>query len=282
MSTIPAVPTSYTTGDQYKADANKAWESELNTLDTLPNAFSQLIYIMFVMMPTKEKEVGGQMEYQDYLMDQVSNQLVPRLDDIKNDFNTIINNPDDTSSLYQAGADALYQANEILELIYTNPNLSSNTQLVDNVTSALEGLFVYGQVGDTCSIQVETVSESILINNQWETIEVPQLTPYFWSTPYGDCTGGGMEVADYWSGLEVGYAHGESSQSSLSAYESQLQQWTADLNELSTTFTDFSKTATSVFQFYMGEEKQLLSILDNCLQDLSKGEQQAINNEITS
>ena len=58
MSTIPAVPTSYTTGDQYKSDANKAWESELNTLDTLPNAFAQLIYIMFVMMPTKEKEVG--------------------------------------------------------------------------------------------------------------------------------------------------------------------------------------------------------------------------------
>ncbi|MCB1068438.1 MAG: hypothetical protein KDK56_09675, partial [Simkania sp.] len=86
----------------------------------------------------------------------------------------------------------------------------------------------------------------------------------------------------YEEGNGIGNGGGYGSGQYFSEYESQQQQWTADLNELSTTFTDFSKTATSVFQFYMGEEKQLLSILDNCLQDLSKGEQQAINNEITS
>jgi hypothetical protein len=276
-------------------EANQKWDDELDTLDTLPNAFSQLIYIMFVMMPTKEKEVGGQMEYQDYLMDQVSNQLVPRLDDIKNDFNEIIN-AGPTAPIFDgsdSGDDAIAQANNILLLVYTNPNLSSNSQLTSNVESAISSLFCCEYYGngslETYQITMTQVPVDVTINGQAQTVEVPQLEGEYCEGNYvgkdnatwKSCDAGEI-LAGYWSGASLyydgGYGHGEG----LSEYESQQQQWTADLNELSTTFTDFSKTATSVFQFYMGEEKQLLSILDNCLQDLSKGEQQAINNEITS
>ncbi|WP_420422071.1 hypothetical protein [Simkania sp.] len=279
---MSSVQTSYYSPDYFKEQANQMWESELNTLDTLPNAFSQLIYIMFVMMPSKEKSIGGEMEYQDYLMDQVSQELVPLLDDIKNDFNTITSDPSNTAANEVAGANALAAAQEILYILYTNPNLSSNAQLVDGVTSALEGLFAYGTVGQDESIQLEPVTYEIVIDDQWETVQGVQLVPYSWSTPYGDGTGGGIEVESYWTGSTVGVSSSDPDPDHLSAYESELQQWTADLNEISTDFTDFSKTATSVFQFFMGEEKQMLSILDNCLQDISKGEQQAINNEITS
>ncbi|CCB89857.1 hypothetical protein [Simkania negevensis] len=313
MSTIPAVPTSYTTGDQYKSDANKAWESELNTLDTLPNAFAQLIYIMFVMMPTKEKSIGGEMEYQDYLMDQVSDQLIPRLDSIKEDFNSCTGlKPEDVVNSLKGftfgkdpgscpGSDAVSEANSILQLVYLNPNLASNSQLQANVTSAISdlmttGLMYNGLDNNYVKIVMTSVPMNVTVNGTEETVDVPQIQGEYcansasgqptddWQVMSVDGTGWALEAM--WSGtFEYTHVASGSQQGKgegLSSYENMIQEKTADMNELSTTFTDFSKTATSVFQFFMGEEKQMLSILDNCLQDISKGEQQAINNEITS
>lgn len=311
MSTIPAVPTSYTTGSQYMSEADQKWNDELNTLDTLPNAFAQLVYIMFVMMPTKEKEVGGKMEYQDYLMDQVSDQLIPRLDNIKEDFNNCTGiNPNSILTTLEGftfgtdpgscfGSDAVSEANSILQLVYLNPNLASNTQLQSNVTSAISdlmttGLMYNGIESDNNYVEIVMVNVpmDVTVNGQEETIDVPQIQGQYcassstgsptddWKPMSVDGTGWALETV--WSGTFEFTHSGNGSGSGLSAYENKIQQWTADLNELSTDFTDFSKTATSVFQFFMGEEKQMLSILDNCMQDIAKGEQQAINNEITS
>lgn len=309
MSTIPAVPTSYTTGSQYMSEADQKWNDELKTLDTLPNAFAELIYIMFVMMPTKEQEVGGKMEYQDYLMDQVSDQLIPRLDKIKDDFDSCTGlNPNDVENTLKGfqfgtdpgssfGSDAVTEANSILQLVYLNPNLASSSQLQANVTSAISnlmttGLMYNGNNNNYVEIIMTDVPMNVTVNGNEETIDVPQIEGQYcantstgapsddWQTMSVDGTGWALEAM--WSGT-FEYTHsGNGSGTGLSSYENMLQEKTADLNELSTNFTDFSKTATSVFQFYMGEEKQMLSILDNCLQDISKGEQQAINNEITS
>ena len=306
---MSSVQTSYYSPDYFKEQANQMWESELNTLDTLPNAFSQLIYIMFVMMPTKEKYIGGEMEYQDYLMDQVTDQLMPRLDKIKDDFDSITGlSPEWVNNQLKGfqmgvdpgpcpGSDAVTEANAILQLVYTNPNLASNSQLQANVTSAISDLMTVGEMyngnnNNFVQIVMVTVPMNVTVNGKEETVDVPQIQGQWranssdsdWQPMSVDGTGWALEA--YWSGT-FAYTHfGSGDQQGtgqgLSSYENMLQQKTADLNELSTNFTDFSKTATSVFQFFMGEEKQMLSILDNCLQDISKGEQQAINNEITS
>lgn len=284
------LPYQFTTESQIKNEGEDKLQAEAQKMDTLPNAFAQLMFIMVVMMPQFEKNVSSNMEYQDYLMDQVSNYLMPRVDDIKSDFNTIINsNPNDYKDYRTEGNDAVGEANQILQLVYTNPNLSSNTQLVSNLTSAISNLFTCnfyeGTSNTNYSIALQDQQFTVTINGQSEEIEVPQLVG---SYNKNDGTGWhSMSAGDilpiYWDGYDYYTSSSQfGSGENLSAYENEIQGWTADLNEMSTNLSDFSKTATSVFQFYMGEAKQLLSIWDNSLQDIAKGEQQAINNEITS
>ena len=235
--TVPTVPTSFMSGNHYMSQADQKWNSELATLNTIPNAFAQLLYIMFVMMPTKEQEISGKMEYQDYLMDQVSDQLMPRLDSIKDDFNEVINEGLETNFSTQEpqpgpGQDALSQANWILQLLYTNPNLSSNSQLLNNVTSALEGVFVTPTMDNPATeneFRVVLVSSefSVNVDGNEETVSCPQFQPQELSStstqwkPDDTPDQGGMILDNYWTGFNL--AEGASGGgAALSPYESQL------------------------------------------------------------
>jgi len=276
---VPSVPSSFYTGSYYQNESDQKWNAELATLDTLPNAWAQLLYIIGVMMPTKEQNLEGKMEYQDYLMNQVSDSLLPLLDVVKDQFNLIMNT-DPADDSYPGinenyGDYAVQAADEILQLIYTNPNLSGNAQLVDNLTSVISSLFTgtwTASNGNKFEVYLQNVTNvAVNINGTVETVTVPQIEAkeqVNGSSSWKPVDPGAV-ITNVWSGLNV----------DTNSYLGDLQIYQGDLTEGTTDMTDFSKTATSVFQFFEGELKQLLSILKDILQDISKGEQQAISNE---
>lgn len=254
--------TSFYSGSYYMDEANQKLDQEMQTMDSLPNAFAQILYMMFEIMPTMEQATEGKMEYQDYLMDEMANVEVPALDNIKNVYNDSQFNPNESLSDVQG---AIESANAILYDLYVNPNLSGDTELQSNVLASFNSLFN----GDTYTKENFTVT----INGASQTIEVPQF-----GTSEADGTDQVQQVLNYWSGYDAGTGEVSPGDSEYEEYMQGEQQWGNDLNSLSTDFTDFSSTAQSLFGFYKGEDKQWLAIWDDMLKDISKGEQQAINN----
>lgn len=225
-------------------------------MSTFSNAYQALIYFFgYGCGVLLQNLYGGSMELSSSLMKENTATNLPLVDDIRNNYNTLVQSGGNYSpNGYEATAakKILQDANEILFNVFANPNFGGNSSLQDSVQSSLKN-FVGGRTFSTPFL--------VTINGFPATVFVPQ----FQINP-ARIGGLAQELSGQVFTSSGAPAYGTPE---YQTWVTKQQEWTTDLNQLSTDLTDYNQGWQASSKYSENMFKVDMSTLHDFLKDMT-------------